>query len=131
MKKINNRLGLFLFFVLLFWAKTILAYYLDFSLGVKGSLQREILWFNPVATTLLLFGFSLYFKKHKTFMLSLTLLNVLNTLILYFNIIFYREFTDFITIQSVFGFSKVSEGISGDLLALMRVHDVFYWLDTY
>lgn len=67
MKKINNRLGLFLFFVLLFWAKTILAYYLDFSLGVKGSLQREILWFNPVATTLLLFGFSLYFKKHKTF----------------------------------------------------------------
>ncbi len=43
MKKINNRLGLFLFFVLLFWAKTILAYYLDFSLGVKGSLQREIL----------------------------------------------------------------------------------------
>lgn len=130
MKKINNRLGLFLFFVLLFWAKTILAYYLDFSLGVKGSLQREILWFNPVATTLLLFGFSLYFKKHKTFMLSLTLLNVLNTLILYLNIIFYREFTDFITIQSVFGFSKVSEGISGDLLALMRVHDVFYWLDT-
>lgn len=88
MKKINNRLGLFLFFVLLFWAKTILAYYLDFSLGVKGSLQREILWFNPVATTLLLFGFSLYFKKHKTFMLSLTLLNVLNTLILYLNIIF-------------------------------------------
>lgn len=63
-------------------------------------------------------------------MLSLTLLNVLNTLILYLNIIFYREFTDFITIQSVFGFSKVSEGISGDLLALMRVHDVFYWLDT-
>ena len=128
MKKINNRLGLFLFFVLLFWAKTILAYYLDFSLGVKGSLQREILWFNPVATTLLLFGFSLYFKKHKTFMISLTLLNVLNTLILYLNIIFYREFTDFITIQSVFGFSKVSEGFSGDLLALMRVHEVFYWL---
>ena len=62
MKKINNRLGLFLF---LFYSlgKTILAYYLDFSLGVKGSLQREILWFNPVATTLLLFGFSLYFKS--------------------------------------------------------------------
>lgn len=74
MKKINNRLGLFLFFVLLFWAKTILAYYLDFSLGVKGSLQREILWFNPVATTLLLFGFSLYFKKHKTFMLGASII---------------------------------------------------------
>lgn len=41
MKKINNRLGLFLFFVLLFWAKTILAYYLDFSLGVKGAVSNE------------------------------------------------------------------------------------------
>ena len=35
MKKINNRLGLFLFFVLLFWAKTILAYYEKFY----GSIQ--------------------------------------------------------------------------------------------
>ena len=58
--------------------------------------KHILLILNPVATTLLLFGFSLYFKKHKTFMLSLTLLNVLNTLILYLNIIFYREFTDFI-----------------------------------
>ena len=42
-------------------------------------------------------------------MLSLTLLNVLNTLILYLNIIFYREFTDFITIQSVLAFQKLQK----------------------
>ena len=62
-------------------------------------------------------------------MLSLTLLNVLNTLILYLNIIFIVNSLTLLP-SICFGFSKVSEGISGDLLALMRVHDVFYWLDT-
>lgn len=47
---------------------------------------------------LLLFGFSLYFKKYKIFMFSLIFLNVLNILILYLNIIFYCEFIDFIII---------------------------------
>lgn len=130
MKKRNSRLLLFVIFVILFWGKTLLAYYVDFSLGVKGQLQWEILWLNPIATTLLFFGFSLYLKSHKKFIVAFVILNFLNTLILYLNIIFYREFTDFITIQSVLGFSKVSEGISGDLFALIHPHDVFYWVDS-
>ena len=46
-EKINNRLGLFYFcFTLL--GKNDSGVLLDFSLGVKGSLQREILWFNQL-----------------------------------------------------------------------------------
>lgn len=114
-----------------FWAKTILAYYLDFNLGVEGGIQTFILWINPIATTLFFFSVFLYVKKIKPALVLLLLMDVLNTLVLYLNIIYYREFTDFITIKSVLGFSKVSNGISGSSLALMRIHDVFYWLDIF
>ncbi|GCF93029.1 alkaline phosphatase [Enterococcus florum] len=113
----------------LFWAKTILAYQLDFSLGVEGTVQRILLWLNPLATTLLIFGLFLYVKKFKPALVVLFAVDSINTLILYLNILFYREFTDFVTIKSVLGFSKVSDGISGSSFALMSPHDVFYWLD--
>ncbi len=126
---LTNRWVILLVVSLLFWAKTMLAYHLDFSLGVKGSVQTFILWINPIATTALIFGVFLYIKKLKPALITLFVLDVLNTLILYLNIIFYREFTDFVTIKSVLGFSKVSDGISGSSFALMSGHDIFYWLD--
>lgn len=113
----------------LFWAKTILAYYVDFSLGVEGSVQTFILWINPIATTLLMFGVFLYVKKFKPALVVLFLMDLLNTVILYLNVIFYREFTDFVTIKSILGFSKVSQGIYGNSFALMKPHDVLYWID--
>jgi len=112
-----------------FWMKTIFAYYTDFSLGVEGSIQTFILWINPIATTLLFFGISLYFKKVKTSLIVLFIIDFLNTLLLYLNIIFYREFTDFITVKSALGFSKVSQGLSGSSFSLMKPHDILYWID--
>jgi lipoteichoic acid synthase len=128
-KAFSNRWVILLTASVLFWAKTILAYYVDFSLGVEGSVQTFILWINPIATTLLMFGVFLYVKKFKPALVVLFLMDLLNTVILYLNVIFYREFTDFVTIKSILGFSKVSQGISGSSFALMKPHDVLYWID--
>ncbi|MGM0241089.1 lipoteichoic acid synthase [Enterococcus sp. AZ103] len=128
---LKNRWNILLIAGIYFWAKTILAYYIDFSLGVEGWIQTAILWINPIATMLLLFSSFLYIKKLKPALIVLWLADLLNTLVLYINIIYYREFTDFVTIKSILGFSKVSEGISGSSLALMRIHDIFYWLDIF
>nr|WP_283397873.1 LTA synthase family protein [Enterococcus faecium] len=125
----QNRLAIVLTAVFFFWMKTIIAYYADFSLGVEGTIQYFILWINPIATTLLFFGLSLYIKKPKPALAILLIIDILNTLLLYLNIIFYREFTDFITVKSVLGFSKVSQGLSGSSFSLMKPHDVLYWLD--
>nr|WP_156295023.1 LTA synthase family protein [Enterococcus lactis] len=125
----QNRLAIVLTAVFFFWLKTIIAYYADFSLGVEGTIQYFILWINPIATTLLFFGLSLYIKKPKPALAILLIIDILNTLLLYLNIIFYREFTDFITVKSVLGFSKVSQGLSGSSFSLMKPHDVIYWLD--
>lgn len=84
----TNRWLILLTVSVLFWAKTILAYYVDFSLGVEGSIQYFILWINPIATTLLLFGVFLYVKKIKPALIVLFLMDLLNTLILYLNVIF-------------------------------------------
>lgn len=128
-KLCQNRLAIVLTAVFFFWMKTIIAYYADFSLGVEGTIQYFILWNNPIATTLLFFGLSLYIKKPKPALAVLLIIDILNTLLLYLNIIFYREFTDFITVKSVLGFSKVSQGLSGSSFSLMKPHDVIYWLD--
>ena len=128
-KLCQNRLAIVLTAVFFFWMKTIIAYYADFSLGVGGTIQYFILWINPIATTLLFFGLSLYIKKPKPALAILLIIDILNTLLLYLNIIFYREFTDFITVKSVLGFSKVSQGLSGSSFSLMKPHDVLYWLD--
>ncbi|ANK59900.1 LTA synthase family protein [Loigolactobacillus backii] len=125
----KRRSGFFVLVVGLFWLKTIIAYYLDFSLGISGIFQHLILWLNPIATTLLLFGLALYIKRPWLSYVTLLLIDTANTALLYFNIIYYRQFTDFMTINTMLGYSKVSEGLSGSSLALASPHDFIYWID--
>ena len=60
---VNQRNGFFILLIVLFWLKTLFAYYVDFSLGVSGIFQHFILWLNPLATTLLVFGLALYIQR--------------------------------------------------------------------
>lgn len=123
---ISRRNGFFLLLCGLFWLKTIFAYYVDFSLGVRGLLQHVILWLNPLATTFLVLGLGLYIQRPKWRYWGLLILSLANTALLYFNVIYYRQFTDFMTINTILGYSKVSEGLSGSSLALARPHDIFW-----
>ena len=91
-------------------------------------LFRSVL-INPLGTTLLLFGLAFYFKRSRFFYPVLMGIDIANTLLLYLNVIYYREFTDFMTIATMTGYSKVNQGLSGSSLALTNLHDVFYWLD--
>lgn len=126
---VNQRNGFFILLIVLFWLKTLFAYYVDFSLGVSGIFQHFILWLNPLATTLLVFGLALYIQRPFWRYFGLMILATANTALLYFNVIYYRQFTDFMTINTILGYSKVSEGLSGSSLALARPYDVLYWLD--
>ncbi|MGO3170213.1 MAG: LTA synthase family protein [Bavariicoccus seileri] len=127
----HPRVKLVLFAVLLLWVKTIIAYYLDFSLGVDGWFQHLILWINPLATGLAFYGISLLFSNNKTTRRVLLLLVVLQTILLYGNIMYYREFSDFMTFKALFGSQNAGNlvGIVGSLAKLMRPHDIIYFLD--
>ncbi len=88
---LSTRWGFFTFLVLLFWLKTILVYLIDFHLGVTGFYQYMVLLLNPIATTLLLFGSALYIKRSVPAYTVLLLVYIANSVLLLFNVIYYRE----------------------------------------
>ena len=128
-KFVDTRIGFFTLLVVLFWFKTLFAYFTDFNLGASNIFQYIILLFNPLATTALIYSIAFYFKRARFFYPVIMGLDIANTLLLYLNVIYYREFTDFMTIATMTGYSKVNQGLSGSSLALTNLHDVFYWLD--
>ncbi len=127
---INTRWGFFALVSCLFWLKTILVYLIDFNLGVHGIYQYFILLINPIATTLLLFSIALYIRKTIPAYLCLLLLYIANTAFLLISVIYYREFTDFMTMNVIFGYSSVSQGLSGSSFSLLKPQDFLIIIDV-
>lgn len=121
---INTRIGFLSLLVVLFWIKTVLVYLIDFHLGVKGFYQYLVMLVNPFATTLLLFSIGLYVKRTLPSYITMFLIYIANTALLLFSVIYYREFTDFMTINVIFGYSAVSQGLSGSSFALLKPQDI-------
>lgn len=125
----NSRIGFFGMASLLFWIKTYAAYLLEFSLGVSGPIQQFILLINPVAITVILFSIALYFKKSSRAYIALFVIMAITSMILYFNIMFYREFSDFLTMNILLGSNNVSGAVVSSTVAMMRPWDFIYWVD--
>ncbi|GAA2985492.1 LTA synthase family protein [Lentilactobacillus parakefiri] len=129
LEKCSTRKGFIVLLIICFWAKTMLAYFVDLGLGITNPFQFLIVLINPLATTTLLLSIALYFKKSRFFYPLAILISILNTVLLYLNVIYFREFTDFMTVSTMTGYSKVNQGLSGSSLALTNVHDILYWID--
>lgn len=94
----NNRIPLFVIATLLFGLKTYLVYRFFFDLSIENPMQEFILFFNPIASAYLVFAVSVWFKPNSQ-RKYLRWTTLLGTLVLFFNLIFYRNFTDFITLR--------------------------------
>ena len=53
------------------------------------------------------------------------------TALLFSNAVYYREFTDFITINTMLGAGKVASGLGESAIKLFRPYDILYWLDLH
>lgn len=137
MKKITNsilnfmstRLGFVLTLLLLYWFKTMWAYTVDFNLDIQGSYQTFLAVINPLPISLLLIGLALYIKRTKLFYSLAFGIYLLLFVWLMSNSIYYREFTDFVTVNTMLASSKVSAGLGAAALELFRPWDVIYILD--
>src|SRR5699024_10711390 len=129
----KNRMILFVLALILFWAKTILAYYTEFNQGVSGAVQTFMLWINPFATSMILLSLSLYFKDTKKSGYSMLVMYFIISLLLYTNVLYYREFADFMTLSTILGNlgleggSNVSSGLITSFFVMLRVWDIAYW----
>lgn len=137
MKKITNsilnfmstRLGFVLTLLLLYWFKTMWAYSVDFNLDIQGPYQIFLAVINPLPISLLFIGLALYIKRTKLFYSLAFGIYVLLFIWLISNSIYYREFTDFVTVNTMLASSKVSAGLGAAALELFRPWDVIYILD--
>lgn len=126
---LNKRLGFMALLVALLWIKTIIAYYCDFSLGVSDPLQHFILIINPIATAVILLSIALYINRSKISYIVMGFIYLLESALLYGNILYYREFSDFLSFNTIAGATKVSKGLGGSAANLVQIHDFIYGLD--
>ncbi|MFC6176878.1 LTA synthase family protein [Companilactobacillus huachuanensis] len=126
---LNKRLGFMGLLIFFLWLKTVIAYYVDFSLGVSDPLQHLILIINPIATAVILLSIALYITRPKASYIVMGVIYVLESALLYGNILYYREFSDFLSFNTIAGVSKVSKGLGGSAANMMQSHDFIYGLD--
>lgn len=126
---LNTRLGFFSTVAVLLWLKTILAYLTEFNLGLESGMQYFILLINPIATSVFLLGIALYVRRTKPAYITLMIIYLLLTILVFSNVVYYREFTDFITINTMLGTRKVSSGLGESALQMFRPYDIVYFID--
>lgn len=128
-KWLNKRIGFFCLLTTLFWLKTILAYLTGFSLGIENTAQYLIMLINPIATTVFVLSIGLYVRNTKRAYATTLILYTLMTLLLFANVVYYREFSDFITVNTMLGAGKVSSGLGKSALKMFTPFDMLYIID--
>ncbi|WP_119326501.1 LTA synthase family protein [Companilactobacillus musae] len=133
MKKIqtflNKRLGFMTFLIICLWLKTVIAYYIDFSLSIENLLQHFFAIVNPFATIVLLMSLALYINKAKISYIVMGVIYIADSLFIYANILYYRELSDFISASTIVGVGKVAKGLGSSTVGSMQLRDIIYLID--
>ncbi|PEB50631.1 glycerol phosphate lipoteichoic acid synthase [Bacillus pseudomycoides] len=125
---LSNHFGFFIFAVVLFWLKTYAAYVTEFDLGISNTIQKFLLFFNPLSSAVLFLGLALFAKGKRSY-IWLIIINLLLSILLYSNVVYYRFFSDFITFPTLTQTNNFGD-LGGSILALLHLYDPLYFLDT-
>ncbi|MFC5591273.1 LTA synthase family protein [Sporosarcina soli] len=126
---LNNFLGIYLLAVLMLWIKTYITQLSQFELGVEGPLQQFLLLINPLGSALLFLGFSFLFKGKKKYT-TLVVIYTLMSILLYANVVYYRFFSDFITLPTIFQTQNFGD-LGGSVLSLIKPYDILFFVDVF
>ncbi len=126
--KMNNYMPIFLLAVVMLWAKTYISQKTQFTLEVEGGLQEFLLLINPLGSALLLLSLSLFFKGARKYWVLLSIYLGMSIL-LYANIVYYRFFSDFITLPTLFQTQNFGD-LGGSVLTLIQPLDILFFADV-
>lgn len=115
--------------VVLTWLKTFIVYHTSFNLKLENIMQHLILFINPLSFVLLFFGISLLFSKEKTRRRFILIGATILSIVLYANVVFYRFFTDFITLPVLFQTSNFGD-LGSSATSSIFFTDIFYFSDV-
>ncbi len=126
---LNTRTGFFILTLVLLWIKTYAVYVNKFSLGINDSMQRFLLLLNPLPTGLLLLGIALYFRGKKSYWIMM-IVDLIASLWLFANILYYREFSDFLSMGIIKSSGSVSNNLSLSIGEILHLSDLWVFVDV-
>lgn len=126
---LHNFLGIYLLAVLMLWIKTYISQLSQFDLGVEGIIQQFLLLINPLGSAMLFLGFSFLFRGKRKYT-SLVVIYTLMSILLYANIVYYRFFSDFITLPTIFQTQNFGD-LGGSVLSLIKPYDILFFVDVF
>ncbi|WP_347553145.1 LTA synthase family protein (plasmid) [Pseudalkalibacillus hwajinpoensis] len=126
----DNKKGLLIYgiAILLIWLKTYVSYEMNFNLNIENGKQQFLLIFNPLSSIVLLLGITLLFKG-KGQKVTILLFSFMSGVVLFSNVLYYRFFSDFITIPVLFQTGNVGD-LGGSFTELLAFSDLFLFTDT-
>ena len=124
----NKYVPLFILAVAMLWIKTYVMQKTQFKLDVDGVLQEFLLIINPLGSALLLLSLSFFFKGTRKYF-SLLLIYTLMSIFLYANAVYYRFFSDFITLPTLFQTQNFGD-LGGSVLTLIQPLDLLFFVDV-
>lgn len=125
----KTKLGFFTIVVVFFWVKTYLTYITKFNLGVVGPMQKFLLLINPLPTAMLLIVIGLFFKGRKSYWI-MVIIDFLLSLWLFSNILYYREFSDFLSTSIIKTSGSTSDNLGKSIAGITKGTDFLVFLDV-
>src|SRR5690625_3103180 len=129
MRLSDRKVPLYIVASILFGLKTYIVYRFVFDIELSNLMQELILFINAFVTAFLFFALSVCLSKNSRQLKFMRYFMLIGSLIIYFNLIFYRSFTDFLTIPQLFQTSNVAD-LGSSILSLIKVYDVFIFADV-
>ncbi|MFQ1030663.1 hypothetical protein ACEWB3_12420, partial [Staphylococcus haemolyticus] len=126
-KKRLKAISFLLIATLLMWVKTYVIYKSSFNIKIENFMQEFILFINPLSFLLFIFGIGLFFKeKNRNRYIIVT--SFILTFILLANIVFYRFYSDFLTIPVLFQTNNMGD-LGSSITSLIEPVDLLMFVD--
>ncbi len=126
LKKANMLIPVFA--IVMLWLKTYFVYKTSFNIKIENIMQEFILFINPLSFILFVIGVSLFFKRDSLRNGYIITVSIILSIILYSNVVFYRFFTDFLTLPVLFQTSNFGD-LKESAITEINWYDFIYFLD--
>lgn len=123
------KVPLYILAAILFGLKTYIVYRFMFNIGIDNSMQELILFINPFVSAFLIFTIAVWFNKTSRQMKYIRYMALFASVIIWANLVFYRQFTDFITIPQLFMGSNMGD-LGSSILTLIKPYDILFFADV-
>ncbi len=127
---LHTRIGIIGFSVGFIWLKTLLAYFTEFQhLHSENVADYLIMLINPIGFTAFFLCLTLLIKRKELFYLGVLMINLIGSLLVYGNVLYFREFQDFLSVNTITGGAgMMGHGFDYSSIPIHPL-DLIYWLD--